>query len=146
MCAGPSLPAHLEKLPTGCALFGINHHASRLVDCDYIVFNDEHTWELVKDLPGKKISQFAGKNDILVEGHKNALSAIVAMREARDMGFDEIYIAGADCSDAGFYPQYVGGKHPRTERAHLKHWMFEDFTNVWVMGGPLQRFAPLYGG
>jgi len=53
---GPSLPDQLRLVPADAVLIGVNHHASRLVDCDYIVFNDPHTFDDVRDLPGEKIS------------------------------------------------------------------------------------------
>lgn len=37
---GPSLPDDLKRLPEGCLLIAVNHHAQRLVKPDFMVYND----------------------------------------------------------------------------------------------------------
>ena len=39
--AGPSLPEDLKKLPEGCLYMSCNHHAFRLIDCQFMVFLDD---------------------------------------------------------------------------------------------------------
>lgn len=37
---GPSLPADMERLPPGCVLIAVNHHALQICKPDYLVYND----------------------------------------------------------------------------------------------------------
>lgn len=37
---GPSLPADMARLPKGCILIAVNHHAFRLCRPDFMVYND----------------------------------------------------------------------------------------------------------
>lgn len=137
--AGHSLPEHLAKIPDFVVKFGINHHASRLIDCDYIVFNDEHGGELVKDLPGKKICRFREYADILIDAPIGVISGVIALRQAQKMGFSSILLAGFDCYQRPgyFYKDEHNRGHDLPLETHLNYWKHEKRDGVSALGGPL---------
>ncbi|WP_339862363.1 hypothetical protein [Paremcibacter congregatus] len=132
---GPSLPDQLKHIPPDAVLFGINHHASRLVDCDYIVFNDLITWEAVKDLPGRKISRWG--QDIRWPAKRGMISGVVALEYVLQAGFDLVILAGFDCYQTGLYFYDIHRALPRTEplEKQLSYWPPDN--RVRVVGGPL---------
>jgi len=136
---GPSLPEHLEDVPKDAVLFGINHHASRIVDCDFLVFNDFGGGELTKDLHGKKICRFKEYADIKIEAPKGLISGVVALRAAQFMGFSTILLAGFDCyqSPGYFYKNEHNRGHDLPLKTHLDYWRNEQREGVFSLGGPL---------
>lgn len=137
--AGHSLPEHLKKIPDYVVKFGINHHASRLVDCDYIVFNDEGCGELVKDLPGKKICRFRQYADNLIDAPIGVISGVIALRQAQKMRFSTILLAGFDCyqKPGYFYSEEHNRGHDLPLETHLNYWKHEKKDGVTALGGPL---------
>lgn len=135
---GPSLPEQLELLPEGVTLFGVNHHASLLVDCDYICFNDPWGADLVAGLPGVKISRHADLADIHVD--VCAISAILAVEAARRLGFNYIYLCGMDISGRHFHDD---GPTNINFDDHMRQWRQLDPTGLHALAGPLTE---LFGG
>lgn len=113
----PELPEHLNKileLEKDIALFGINHHASKLIDCDFIVFSDLKltnepsnrkripaefdVHDFIKPLKGKRICQHNTFSDVnITELPKVGNSAMIGVLAAQMLGFNKIYIAGCNC-------------------------------------------------
>lgn len=132
---GPSLPEQLKQIPSDAVLFGINDHASRLVDCDYIVFNDFGGWELFKHLPGRKISRWG--QDIRFPAKRGMISGVVALEYALKSGFDLVILAGFDCYQTGAYFHDLDRPVPRKEplKKQISYWPPDN--RVRVIGGPL---------
>lgn len=137
---GPSLPEQLKQIPDDAILIGVNSHASRLVTCDYIAFNDYGTWETVRDLPGKKICRWPEFADIHEDCQPGVISGVMALRVALKMKLAPIILAGFDCYQTGGY------FHDLTtpERAklftldqHISFWKEFTSPDITVAGGPL---------
>ena len=94
-----SLPSDLPFIPPDTTLFSVNGHASRLVNCDYIVFNDPHTKDhLIKEATGEHLSQWPELSTIdLSHLFKVGNSAMFAVLAADFLNYKEIYIFGVDC-------------------------------------------------
>lgn len=123
-------------------LFGINHHASKLVDCDYIVFNDYDCWDLVRELPGKKISRWPGRCDIHNECRAGIISGVVALEFAQKMGFLKIILAGFDCYQGdGYFHDPTPPERAKlfTLEQHISFWKKFDDPRISVVGGPLTQ-------
>lgn len=139
---GPSLPEHLEIIRRDypdAVLIGINHHASKIVDCDYIFFNDKHTGPFVKDLPGLKIGSFPEWCDIVRQTTPGSLSSCRAVKIAREMGGKPILLAGMDCGGSYFHGEYYN-KRGDNLKMHLQWWLGVDRTDVIPLGGPLVEY------
>lgn len=95
---GPSALDDLKKAPSDAVIFGINHHATRFVKCDYIVFNDMKMAEWVKDYPGIKLSihEHLSEYDLRM-GPKMGNSSSQACWVAWLMGCQPILLAGMGC-------------------------------------------------
>lgn len=137
---GPSLPEQLEAIPKDAVLFGINHHASKLVDCDYIVFNDYHAWNMVRTLSGKKICRWHEFADIQHDCAPGVISGVLALRAALVMGLSPIILAGFDCYQNGGYfhdPTPVKRAGLFTLEKHISFWKEFTSPDIYVVGGPL---------
>lgn len=137
---GPSLPEQLKNIPKDAVTFGVNHHASKLVTCDYIVFNDYHGWPLVRDLPGKKICRWHEYADIQQDCAPGVISGVLALRVALKMGLSPIILAGFDCYQGGGYfhdPAPSERAKLFTLEQHLSFWKEFTSPNIYVADGPL---------
>lgn len=135
---GPSLPEDLKSIPKEAVLFGVNGHASKIIDCDYIVFNDYHGGVLFKGLKGKKICRFREYADIYQDCEKGLISGVVALRYALAERYSPIILAGFDCYQQGGYFH----DNTQNERAklftlehHLSYW--PPHNDVYAVSGPL---------
>lgn len=138
---GPSLPAHMETLARDwpeAVLLGINFHAPKLVDCDYIFFNDEWTGPQVAEYPGTKVGRFPAWCDILRPCAPGNLSSCLAVEVAREMGGRPILLAGMDCGEDHFDGS-VNDRKPDLQK-HLRYWSAIDRRDVIPIGGPLVSF------
>lgn len=138
---GPSLPEHLEIIRRDypdAVLIGINHHASKIVDCDFIFYNDRDTAKVLKGVKGVTIGSFP-ECDIVRPTTPGALSSCRAVKIAREMGGKPILLAGMDCSGTYFHGEY---ENPRGDnlQMHLQYWAAIDRTDVIPLGGPLVEF------
>lgn len=124
---GPSALDDLKKAPSDAVIFGINHHATQFIDCDYIVFNDQSMAKLVKDFKGIKLSihEHLSEYDLRM-GPKLGNSSSQACWAAWLMGCDPIILAGMDC--------YTGEKmycHSYEEYELPKIWPLQNHINSW---------------
>jgi hypothetical protein len=138
---GPSLLDEIKNVPMHAELYGINHHASYLVKCDYIVFNDFGTWDLVKRLPGKKISRWPERSDICRPFKDGQISGVCALEYCVEKDYDEILLAGFDCyqKDEYFHSpgQPTGASASfRKLKDQLDYWWVRDLR-IKALGGPL---------
>lgn len=144
---GPSLVEQLRQIPPCADLYGINHHASQLVDCDFIVFNDERTWDLVKRFPGKKISRWRNKSDILWDSPQGQISGVCALRYCLTKDYTAILLAGFDCYQKDEYfhtpgvPTDASGAK-KTLKEQLAQWSPRDLR-IHALGGPLEQIYNL---
>ena len=106
LCGGPSLPSQLEALPPNTVLYGINEHASKFVDCDYIVVCDTHNtltgeaWDYLLDgAEGVRLSPIPAQSDIDFDEHfwRAGFSGGVGTWAALFMGCNPVILCGADC-------------------------------------------------
>lgn len=133
----PSLPEHLKLIPENAILFGVNYHASLLIDCDYIVFNDPVDYS---HLNGKKVSRFRELSDIYYDSPVGQNSAIVAARFALEIGCNPVILAGIELYQGDGYFHDL----ERTNRGHnlplnqqLKEWEAVPKKKVKAIDGPL---------
>lgn len=144
---GPSLVEQLRQVPPCAHLYGINHHASQLVDCDFIVFNDERTWDLVKHFPGKKISRWRNKSDIYWDSPQGQISGVCALRYCLTKDYTAILLAGFDCYQKDEYfhtpgvPTGASGAK-KTLKEQLAQWSPRDLR-IHALGGPLTEIYNL---
>jgi len=137
---GPSLPKQLQNKPDNAIVFGVNSHASRVIKCDYIIFNDENTYTAVKDLEGRKISRW--RHDITQDAPKGLISGICALRAAQIMGCYPIILMGFDCYENKGYFWNFGAEllgNTISVQKHVDCWKKEDKRGVYVAGGPLKE-------
>ena len=137
---GPSLPKHIKTILDDAVVFGVNFHASRIVDCDYIVFNDEHTIKQVENLKGRKISRWG--RDVIQDAPRGLISGVLALRAAKMMGCAPIILMGFDCYEnkGHFYnlaAELLGNSI--SVQKHVDRWKSEDKRDVYVAGGPLKE-------
>jgi len=110
--AGPSLPGDLERLPADTVLIGLNHHAVKIVDVDYLVFADkpDRNPDLAAAVAahmGKRITNIKGASDWDVAGTgywQGGMSGTMATWFACYMGGDPVLLCGMDCNQPG--PRY----------------------------------------
>ena len=124
---GSSALDDIKKAPNNAVILGINHHATRFIDCDYIVFNDKIMAELVKDYPGIKLSihEHLSEYDLRM-GPKMGNSSSQACWAAWLMGCDPIILAGMGCyQDAKVYCHEYG------ENEIPKIWPLQNYINSW---------------
>lgn len=155
---GPSLPDDIKGLPKA-VLFGINYHAPRIVDCDYLVFNDRKTphgrpmKEAMAEYPGVKLSRHLHQSDYdLTYLCDPGMSSIQAVFAADLMGFDEIILCGMGCYQDGLYFHKTEEKPLVSETLHrqIKRWRLcfekcEHPERIKAMSGPLTQVFGRYG-
>jgi len=137
---GPSLPKQLKNKPDNAVVFGVNSHASKIIDCDYIVYNDEMTFQTVKGLRGRKISRW--RHDIVQEASIGVISGICALRAAQMMGCWPIVLMGFDCYENKGYFWNLGAKllgNTMPVQKHVNYWKKEDKRGVYAADGPLKE-------
>lgn len=131
----------IEQVPHHAHLYGINYHASKLVQCDFIVFNDFGTWDLVKTLPGKKISRWKERSDIQWSFKDGQISGVCALEYCIAQNYDEVLLAGFDCYQKNEYfyspGQPTGASAARKSlKDQLTSWWPRDLR-IRSLGGPL---------
>lgn len=137
---GPSLSKQIKNIPENGIIFGVNSHASRIIECDYIVYNDETTFEVVKSLEGRKISRW--RHDITQDAPKGLISGICTLRAAQIMGCSPIILMGFDCYENKGYFWNLGAEllgNSISVQKHVDLWKKEDKRDVYVAGGPLKE-------
>lgn len=101
---GPSLPADMQRLPPGCLLIAVNHHAAYLCQPDYIVYNDhpdvwpEDMRELIERGAVTRVSPEPTSDvDFDVEVWTGFFSSNTAAWFALWLGCDPVILCGMDC-------------------------------------------------
>jgi len=106
---GPNLPDDLLRLPAGCITIGINHHASRFLDVDYLCFCDSpkhypDRLAFTGEYVGRRLTFIAGYSDWDVTGCDYLYFGRTfpfAAWAAEWMGADPILLCGFDCFMTG---------------------------------------------
>jgi hypothetical protein len=159
---GPSLPGDLARVPAGAVLIAVNYHALRLVEADYMVYNDPpeadpRMIEAVASTKAVKVSQDPSSDvGFDVEAWTGFYSSNTATWLALWMGCDPVILCGMDCYQG---EQVYFHEHDRDQPSfhypldmHLRPWLEEgrhllpNRERVRVMSGPLGRVFPLYEG
>jgi len=154
LAAGPSLPDDLISIFQKKAVYiGINHHAERLVDLDFIVFTDR-----AEDVPGLKESLKSHKNKISMSNDsdylldvpywKEGMTASLAIWFACFAAKKEILLCGFDLWESNpshFYKHSAGVGHLKGNldhkiNVHAKAWD-ECFKpeRIRAVSGPLTQ-------
>lgn len=160
---GPSLPEDLKKVPKGSVLIAVNYHALRLVDAEFMVFNDDplgdpRLFAAAKDFGGVRVSPDKNFSDVEfdVPVWTGFFSSNTAAWFALWMGCDPVILCGMDC--------YQGDKvyfHEYSHDTPAFHYPLDHYLNPWkedgknllphlerlkVMSGPLVGVFGQYGG
>jgi hypothetical protein len=162
---GPSLPGDLEKIDNveflpDTVLISVNHHAARLVVCNYMVFADDPIqwpdfYEIQKEYIGRRLSTICAYSDFEHDCVKwfEGMSSSLATWFACHLGGDPVLLCGMDCytGDAYYYERtgYDATKETRKElKHHLRPWLnakiiCPNSENIRAVSGPL---IELFGG
>lgn len=151
--AGPSLPEQFGRLPAGCVLISVNHHACALARCDYIVAIDskppEHRTRL--EATGVPIvGPLPWATYRVMDQPLLGFSSQHAVWAAWLMGGYPILLCGMDLYRSGRY--WDGAPAPavgprRTVESQLRSWRrcFDAVpATVRSLGGPLAELVPPY--
>lgn len=141
VCGGAfSLISDIKKVPRETIKISINHHATYMLDCDYIITIENKAW-LKKnnlkfiDLPMPDVK---GLNII---GYGGTAGVSFALHRLQS---DQVYIAGMDLYQTDYYyteTKPKGIKRPISER--VKFWeiyrdsLKQDAKRVIPLSGPL---------
>lgn len=130
---GPSLPADMERLPAGVLLIAVNHHALRLCEPHYMVYNDDpetdpQLLEAVRTTKALKVSPHSSSDvafDVPVwTGH---YSSNTAAWLGLWLGCNPVILCGMDC--------YQGDQkyfYPVDEDKPLFHYPLEHHLRPWI--------------
>lgn len=102
---GAGLPEQIKTLPDNCLMIGVNHHAARKYEIDYVVFNDTPAscrwpdWESeIKAIAAIKYSVVPYQSDIDPSfGWDAGFSAGTATFLGLHLGCDPVILCGMDC-------------------------------------------------
>ena len=154
---GPSLPSDMERLPEGCVLIAVNHHAQLLCQPDFMVYNDHPSvnadlLRLVEDGRVMRVSNEPTSDVIFdVEVWMGFYSSNTAAWFGVWLGCDPVILCGMDCyqGERKYFHEYVDGPHLHQEADHyLRPWTEDGRARlihperVRVMSGPL---VPVFG-
>lgn len=162
---GPSLPAHLKRLPASVVYVGVNDHLGRFVDPDYCVFLDNlrkprnaRIKEYLQKFRGIKLSNNEN-SDIDLDGVKyweGGFSSSLATWFACYTGADPVILCGMDLFRGKAL--YFWEKEITDREQLLMTLPIENHLNAWrpalrrcvnperikVAGGPLSELFPTY--
>jgi len=161
---GPSLPDDMKKLPEGCLLIAVNHHAQRLCKPDFMVYNDHPEGqetplrEAVLRGDVTRISPEPNSDvEFDVEVWTGFYSSNTATWFACWLGCDPVILCGMDCyqGERAYFHEYEDRPQFHYPLAHhLQPWI-EDARNrcrnperIRAMSGPLVnvfgKYEPVY--
>ena len=158
---GPSLPGDMKRLPHGCVLIAVNHHALLLCKPSFMVYNDhpdDFTGldEAVKTFRGIKVSP-EPTSDIKIdmEVWTGFYSSNFATWFALWMGCNPVILCGMDCyqGEKKYFHEYEDkpNLHYPLEH-HIAPWiedaknMLPNWQRVKAMSGPLVNVFGIYEG
>jgi len=158
---GPSLPEDLKKVPKGSVLIAVNYHALRLVDAEFMVFNDDplgdpRLFAAAKDFGGVRVNPDKNFSDVEfdVPVWTGFFSSNTAAWFALWMGCDPVILCGMDC--------YQGDRvyfHEYSHDTPAFHYPLDHYLDPWkedgqhllphkerlkVMSGPLVQIFGQY--
>lgn len=133
---GPSLPDDLKRIPKDALLIAVNYHAFKLVQADYMVYNDHldsdpRLEEAVKNTTAVRVS--AGETSDIefdVDVWTGFYSSNTAAWFALWMGCDPVILCGMDC--------YQGDRvyfHEYDHDCPTFHYPLEHHLQPWVEDG-----------
>ena len=141
--AGPNLLDDFPKLPEGCVLFGVNHHAQLFTDLDYMVSNDDVTIgrDLAHEMAWRhtraiRISRHKKQSDIVIDVPfwDAGMSSSTAIWSACWMVNGPIYLCGLDCwlsKRTHFYMHEPGvGSVTRSSKEHKQQIYIQGLTKL----------------
>lgn len=133
---GPSLPEDMKKLPEGCILIAVNHHALQLCKPRFIVYNDQPESDplLMEAISDKSIIKVSPEptSDIKfdLDVWTGFYSSNTAAWFALWMGCEPVILCGMDL--------YQGEQkyfHPTTMDVPCFHYPLADHIRPWVEEG-----------
>ncbi len=158
---GPSLPEDLKKVPKGSVLIAVNYHALRLVNAEFMVFNDDplgdpRLFAAAKDYGGVRVNPDKNFSDVEfdVPVWTGFFSSNTAAWFALWMGCDPVILCGMDC--------YQGDRvyfHEYSHDTPAFHYPLDHYLDPWkedgqhllphkerlkVMSGPLVQIFGQY--
>ena len=157
------MPDDLKQVPENALLIAVNYHALRLVDADYMVFNDDplgdpRLFAAAKDFGGVRVNPDKNFSDVEFDAPvwTGFFSSNTAAWLALWMGCDPVILCGMDCyqGDRVYFHEYshdTPAFHYPLDH-YLRPWT-EDGKNLLphqerlkVMSGPLVGVFGQYGG
>lgn len=157
---GPSLPGDMQRLPEGCLLIAVNHHAFQLCRPDYIVYNDHpEAWpdelrELIERGAATRVSPEPTSDVIFdVPVWTGFYSSNTATWFALWCGCDPVLLCGMDCyqGERKYFHEYEDQPHYHYPlEHHIRPWIEEGVNmlphveRVRAMSGPLVDVFGLY--
>ena len=159
---GPSLPGDMDRLPDGCVLFSVNHHALEIgVPADYLVYNDDpesstKLWAWVQTFKGMRFSTHETSDVYFdVEVWTGFYSSHTATWLALYMGCNPVLLCGMDCYQGDVKHCHPGEpkshSHDQPLEHHLRPWredglnLLPNVERVRAMSGPLVGVFGAYG-
>lgn len=138
---GPSLPADLAKVPAGALLIAVNYHAFRLVQADFMVYNDfpesdPRLLEAVQTLQTVRVSADPTSDVTFdVPVWTGFFSSNTAAWFALWLGCDPVILCGMDC--------YQGERvyfHDYNHDSPAFHYPLDHYLRPWIEDG--KRLLP----
>ena len=133
---GPSLPEDLKRLPEGCLLIAVNHHAFHFCRPDYMVYNDAPE---TNPLQEKAVREHRAihvspepTSDVLfdVDVWTGFFSSNTAAWFALWMGCSPVILCGMDC-----YQGPVKHCPPSTYHSEMFEFPLDFYTRPWIEEG-----------
>ncbi len=156
---GPSLPEDMKRLPEGCLLIAVNHHAFLLCQPDYVVYNDHpEVWppELREIVEHGNVTRVSPEptSDIVfdVDVWTGFYSSNTAAWFALWCGCEPVILCGMDCyqGERKYFHEYEDKPHFHYGlEHHLRPWREDSrrrlphVERVRAMSGPL---VAVFGG
>jgi len=150
---GPSLPDDIVKLPPGCLLIAVNHHAQYLCKPDFMVYNDHREGqddELRRAILAGNVIRVSAEPESDIEFDVDVWTGFYSSNTATWfacwMGCDPVILCGMDLyqSEQAYFHDYVDKPHFHYPLSHhIAPWIEEaksrlpGWERVRAMSGPL---------
>ncbi len=156
---GPSLPADMQRLPPGCVLIAVNHHARLLCRPDFMVYNDhpDDFSGLQAALEDKGVIRVSPEPTSHIEFDVDVWTGFYSSNTATWfaiwLGCDPVILCGMDCyqGEQKYFHEYEDGPHLHQEQDHyIRPWIEEARARllhperVRAMSGPLVKVFGQY--
>lgn len=131
---GPSLVEDLKRLPPGCVLIAVNHHALLFCKAEFMVYNDQPTGDLAAAVRAGQAIRVSPEptSDIQfdVPVWTGFYSSNTATWFALWLGCDPVLLCGMDC-----YQGEVKYCHPYQHDEPNFHYGLEHHLRPWIEEG-----------